>query len=90
MAKYDEKLLKKKAMKYGMRLISHNWDTSSQRVYDYDVDGANSIRRIKFVIFKDGKKLFPNTANVYIGSGKYGIEFNSYDELMRKVKSFQP
>ena len=90
MAKYNIKKLQLLAKREGMTFISHSWESDVQRIYDFVVKGAESIRRVKFVTFKSDKKLFPDTANVYVGrSSKYGIEFKSYNDLIKKIKNFK-
>ena len=90
MAKYNVNLIKKLARKKGINLILNFFETSTQRIYDFDVVGSKvGYRRMKIVTFKDGNKLFPDTANVYIGSGKYGFRFNSYKEMIEKLHSFK-
>ena len=91
MAKYDIKLIDKLAKKEGMKLKLHYWETETQRIYDYDVSGSNvGYRRMKLVTFKNGNKIFPDSANVYVGeSAKYGFRFDSYEELIKKLKNFK-
>ena len=90
MAKYDVRKLQLLAKREGMKFKFHNWENDTQRIYDFDVVGAESIRRVKFVTFKNDRRLFPDSANVYVGrSSKYGLKFKSYNDLIKKIKDFK-
>lgn len=90
MAKYNVELLKKIAKKEGLKLKLNYFENDSQRIYDFDVIGNTNVRRFKIVTFKTDTRLFPDTANVYVGtSAKYGIQFNSHEELIKKIKNFK-
>jgi len=90
MAKYNVKKLKELAKKHGIKLKDHSYESDKYIVNDMDVIGAKIIRRVKFVSYKIGRKLFPNHANVYGGeSTKNGIEFNSHEDLIKKIVDFK-
>lgn len=91
MAKYNINLLRRLAKKEGLKLSSNYWETDTQRVYDFGVEGDTPVRRFRVVSFKEGqRKLFPDTGNIYVGeSSKYGIEFDSHEDLIKKIKNFK-
>ncbi len=89
MAKYDVKLLKKLAKKEALELKLRFFETELKNFYDFNVTGNTNVWRFEIVANKRGKNLFPSIANVYIGtSSKFNIQFNSYKDLILKIKFF--
>ena len=90
MARFNKQKLIKIAKQKGIILKGEPVRfTGTQRIYDFDVSGDTNIKRIKIAYFSD-EKTIKNHANVYMGSStKRGIYYNSYNNLIDKIKRFK-